>query len=258
MPTATAGTATVSYRTEGSGPALVLVHGTGFGADGTFGHLVEHFAADRKVVLPDFSGSGETVDDGGELTAELLAGQIVAVIEAEGGGPVDLVGFSLGSVVAATVAALRPDLVRRLVLTAGWARPDDLYLSTHMATWAGLAGDPESFGRFGTLTAFSRGFMNTLGPEALAGIVAGNRPTGGALRHIDLNRRADLRPLLPRITAETLVIGCTEDGTVPFGLTRELADGITGARFEALESGHVVVHEQPQAFVELVRDFTGA
>nr|WP_237419331.1 alpha/beta hydrolase [Kitasatospora sp. SID7827] len=233
-----------------------MVHGTGFGADGTFGHLVRHFDADRRVVLPDFAGCGETVDDGGELTAELLAGQIIAVIEAEGGAPVDLVGFSLGAVVSATVAALRPDLVRRLVLTAGWARPDHLYLHTHMTTWAGLKDDPTAFGRFGTLTAFSPEFMTVLGPDALAGIIAGNRPSEGALRHIDLNLRADLRPLLPRITAETLVIGCTKDGTVPFALTRELADALPAARFEALESGHVVVYEQPDAFVGLVRAFT--
>ncbi|MFD7730898.1 alpha/beta fold hydrolase [Kitasatospora phosalacinea] len=263
MSVATTATATVSYRTAGptapagaAAPALVMVHGTGFGAEGTFGHLVEHFSADRKVVLPDFAGCGETVDDGGELTPELLAEQIVAVIEAEGGEPVDLVGFSLGAVVAATVAAYRPDLVRRLVLTAGWARPDHPYLATHMTTWAGLAGDPVAFGRFGTLTAFSPEFMTVLGPEALSGIIAGNRPTEGALRHIDLNLRADLRPLLPRITAETLVIGCTKDGTVPFALTRELADAVPGARFEALESGHVVVYEQPEAFVELVAGFT--
>ncbi|MEV4559126.1 alpha/beta hydrolase [Kitasatospora sp. NPDC049285] len=255
MATVPAGTATVSYRTEGSGPGLVLVHGTGFGAEGTFGHLVEHFSADRTVVLPDFAGSGETVDDGGELTVELLAGQVIAVIEAEG-GPVDLVGFSLGAVVSATVAALRPDLVRRLVLTAGWARPDDVYLSTHMATWAGLQGDPLAFGRFGTLTAFSPAFLNTIGADAVAGIVAGNLPSDGALRHIALNRRADLRELLPRITAETLVIGCTKDGTVPFALTRELADGIAGARFAEVESGHVVVYEQPETFVKLVREFT--
>ncbi|MFG2819422.1 alpha/beta fold hydrolase [Kitasatospora sp. NPDC048365] len=255
MPTVSAGTATVSYQVAGSGPGLVFVHGTGFGAQGTFGHLVEQFTADRTVVLPDFAGCGETVDDGGELTVEILAEQIIAVIEAQG-GPVDLVGFSLGAVVSATVAALRPDLVRRLVLTAGWARPDDAYLSTHMTTWAALKDDPESFGRFGTLTAFSRDFMNAIGPEVLAGIMAGNQPTEGALRHIAVNLRTDIRELLPQITAETLVIGCTKDGTVPFGLTRELADGIAGARFEELESGHVVVFEKTDEFVGLVRKFT--
>ncbi|GLW54605.1 alpha/beta fold hydrolase [Kitasatospora phosalacinea] len=119
-------------------------------------------------------------------------------------------GSSPGAVVAATIAAHRPDLVRRLVPTAGRARPDPPYpttrMTTRMTTWAGLADD--------------------------------------------------LRPLLPRVTAETPVTGCTKDGTVRFALTRELADAVPGARFEALESGHVVVHEQPGAFVALVAGFT--
>ncbi|MGF1430222.1 alpha/beta fold hydrolase [Kitasatospora sp. LaBMicrA B282] len=255
MPTVSAGNAQVSYRVDGSGQGLVLVHGTGFGAEGTWGHLTEHFTAERTVILPDFSGCGETTDDGAPLTAEILAGQIIAVIEEAGNGPVDLVGFSLGSVVTATVAALRPDLVRRLVLIAGWTRPDDQYLTNHMQTWADLSGHPEAFGRFGTLTAFSRDFLNILGPEQIEQIRKGNLPSEGALRHIDLNLRVDIRELLPKITAETLVIGCAKDHTIPVELTRELHAALPGASYAEVDSGHVVVYEKPAEVVKLIQDF---
>ncbi|MFE6868514.1 alpha/beta fold hydrolase [Kitasatospora sp. NPDC057692] len=256
MPFAAGPGARVSYAVEGSGrPPLVFVHGTGFGAAGTFGHLVGGFTDVRTVLLPDFAGCGDTEDDGRELTPELLAEQIAAVIEAAGDDPADVVGFSLGSVVAAALAALRPELVRSLVLTAGWSRPDDAYLRNHMTVWRAVHGNAELFGRFGTLTAFSRDHLNALDRDVLEASIRGNGPTEGALRHIDLNLRADIRPLLPRITARTLVIGCTQDATVPVGLSRELADAIAGSTYAEIDSGHVVVHEQGAAWSRLVRDF---
>ncbi|GAA2739938.1 MULTISPECIES: alpha/beta fold hydrolase [Kitasatospora] len=255
MPTVSAGNANVHYRVNGTGPGLVFVHGTGFGAEGTWGHLAENFTDSRTVILPDFSGCGETTDDGGELTVEQLAAQIIGVIEDAGDGPVDLVGFSLGAVVSATVAALRPDLVRRLVLTAGWTRPDDAYLSNHMTTWKATRGDAEAFGRFGTLTAFSRDFLAMIGPEQVEAIVKGNQPSEGALRHIEVNLRTDIRDLLPKIEAETLVVGCGKDHTVPVELHRELAEAVQGSTYVELDSGHVVVFEKGAEYVELVKGF---
>lgn len=254
MPVVPAGNARVHYNTHGEGPGLVLVHGTGFGSDGTFGHLVDKFTG-RTVILPDYSGCGATEDDGGELTVEVLAGQVAGVIEHSGKAPVDLLGFSLGAVVAAAVAATRPELVRRLVLVAGWARPDDEYLRNLMSVWRSVADNPDAFGRFGTLTAFSRGFLNTIGSDEVENIVRGNQPTEGALRHIDLNLRVDIRDLLPKIQAKTLVIGCARDHTVPVEHSREIHSALQDSTYAELDSGHVVVYEKPAEFVALVQEF---
>jgi len=255
MPTVSAGNARVHYLVDGSGPGLVLVHGTAFGAEGTWGHLVEQFTDRHTVIRPNFAGSDETVDDGGELAVEDLAAQVAAAADEAADGRVDLVGFSLGAVVAAAVAALRPDLVRRLVLVAGWTNPGDVYLHNLMTTWRRTGSDPEAFGRLGTLTAFSRTFLNTIGAAEVEKIVAGNLPTPGALRQIELNLRVDIRPLLPKITAPTLVVGCTLDATVPVENARELHAGIAGSTYAEVESGHVVLFEQPAEFVKLVEDF---
>jgi pimeloyl-ACP methyl ester carboxylesterase len=255
MPTVSAGNARVHYLVDGSGPGLVLVHGTAFGAAGTWGHLVDQFTDRHTVVRPDFAGSDETVDDGGDLAVEDLAAQVAAAAEDAADGQIDLVGFSLGAVVAAALAALRPDLVRRLVLVAGWTHPGDVYLHNLMATWRRTGSDPEAFGRLGTLTAFSRSFLNMIGPDEVDKIASGNKPTPGALRQIELNLRVDIRDLLPRITAETLVVGCTQDATVPIENARELHAAIPGSTYAEIESGHVVLFEQPAEFVKLVKDF---
>ncbi|GAA4238937.1 alpha/beta fold hydrolase [Actinomadura meridiana] len=254
MTTLTVGNARISYRTEGSGPALVLVHGVGPGSL-MWDTILDDLAARNTAHLPDLSGSDSAEDDGAPLTVETLAEQVIAVIEHAGAGPADVVGFSLGAPTAAAVAARRPDLVRRLVTVAGFAHAEDEYVQQLMTTWLNLTASPEGFGRLGTMTSFSRRFLNEIGHEATEQMHGFMRPVPGRLRQLDLLLRLDVRDLLPRITAPTLVIGCTEDLTIPVENHRELAGAIAGSEYVELDSGHVVMGERPTEFLKLVHDF---
>jgi pimeloyl-ACP methyl ester carboxylesterase len=254
MATLTVGNARVPYRTEGSGPALVLVHGAGPGSV-MWDALLDRFTGHRTVILPDLSGSVPAEDDGAPLTIETLAAQVNAVIEDAAAGPADVVGFSLGAPTVAAAAALRPDLVRRLVPVAGLAHAGDEYVRQHMTAWLALADVPEGFGRFATLTAYSRPFLNRIGHDAVEEAHAFMRPTEGRLRQLDLVLRLDIRALLPRITAPTLVIGATRDQTIPVENHRELGAAIAGSEYAEMDTGHVVMAERPDEFAKLVRDF---
>ncbi len=267
MPTVTADGATVHYTSTGVEPgrrALVLVAGTGLDAQLNFGHLVDAFAASHTVHLPDYAGSGLTTQPDGPLTVELLAGQIAAVAEQaardSGGEPVDLLGYSLGAVVAAAVAALHPHLVRRLVVVAGWPGPHDARQQLSFEVWQRLERtDHELFTRFLQLTCFSPAFLSAIGPEGVAQLIAGAPPiTEGMRRHIDLDGRADLRDLLPKITAETLVIGLTRDQVVPVEQAHQVHEGIAGSRFAEIDSGHLVIFERPQELVAETLAFLNA
>ncbi|WP_131737296.1 alpha/beta fold hydrolase [Actinomadura roseirufa] len=253
MTTVTIGNARIPYRVHGSGPTLVLVHGAGPGS-GMWDYLLDRFTG-RTLILPDLSGSDAAEDDGAPLTIETLAEQVIAVIEDVDAGPVDLVGFSLGASVVAAAAALRPDLVRRLIPINGLATSDDEYVQQIMTTWLTLAGNAEGFGRYGTLTAYSRSHMNEIGHDSVEQSHGFMSPTEGQLRHLDLLLRIDLRELLPKIEARTLVIGCTHDQTLPVENHRELHAGIPGAEYTELDSGHVVLAERTDEFVKVIQDF---
>ncbi|WAL63903.1 alpha/beta hydrolase [Amycolatopsis cynarae] len=258
MPTVSVAGARVRYERTGSGPALVLVHGTGsLGAALTWGQVAPRFAGRHTVLTPDLSGSGETTDGGGPLTVEGLAGQVIAVIEDAGTGPVDLLGFSMGATVVCAVAALRPDLVRRLIVVAGWAWTDgDEYLRNLLKTWESLAAaDAEAFGRLVTITGFSHGFLNAIGRAEVDALIPNMPPTPGTLRHVDLDRRVDIRELLPRIEAPTLVLGCAQDLTVPVANSRALHEAIHGSSYAEMDTGHVAFFEKPDEFVKIVGDF---
>ncbi|GGL56357.1 alpha/beta fold hydrolase [Planomonospora parontospora] len=274
MPVVTVGNAQVHYTRTGTGPVLVLVHGTGSaGAELTWGGIAPRFADRHTVIMPDLSGTDRTSDDGAPLTVEGLAEQVAAVIEdavdtadsagaavaaGTGAGPaVDVLGFSMGAPVAAALAASRPDLVRRLVMVAGWVRTDaDEYVRNLFTLWRRLGtSDAEAFGRSVTMTGFSRDFLNAIGRDEVEKLVPNMPPTPGTLRHVDLDSRVDIRRLLPLVRAETLVVGCAQDATVPVGNSRDLHAAIPGSAYAEIDAGHVVFFEKPDEFVELVRDF---
>lgn len=256
---AAVGGARVAYAVDGSGPGLVLVHGTGGSGAIDWGPLVDRFADAWTVVRPDYAGSGKTVDDGGALTLSGLAEQVAAAAAAAGLASYDLVGFSLGAAVAAQLAADQPERVRGLVLLGGLANAiDDARCQIQFALWERLsAEDPDVFARLALLTALSPGFVSALSlaeaEEAVAFGVRNRQP--GTARQAALDRRIDLRSALGRIRAPTLVIGQTLDAVVPVQHARELHAGIDGAQYTEIPTGHLGLLEQPDVVARTIRDF---
>jgi pimeloyl-ACP methyl ester carboxylesterase len=95
-------------------PALVLI-GSPMGAAG-FGTLAGHFT-DRTIVTYDPRGveRSRRTDDAGRSTPEEHADDVHRIIEAVGGGPVDLFASSGGAVNALALVARHPTDVRTLV-----------------------------------------------------------------------------------------------------------------------------------------------
>jgi pimeloyl-ACP methyl ester carboxylesterase len=96
------------------GPTLVMI-GSPMPASG-FTALASCFA-DHTVVTYDPRGMdrSERTDPAELVTPETHADDVHAVIEAIGGGPVDMFGSSGGAVTALALVAAHPDLVRTLV-----------------------------------------------------------------------------------------------------------------------------------------------
>jgi pimeloyl-ACP methyl ester carboxylesterase len=96
------------------GPVLMMI-GSPMGAAG-FATLASHFT-DRTVVTYDPRGveRSERTDPALPVTPEVHAADVQAVIEAIGGGPVDLFASSGGAVNALALVASQPELVRTLV-----------------------------------------------------------------------------------------------------------------------------------------------
>jgi pimeloyl-ACP methyl ester carboxylesterase len=100
--------------TWGAGPRAVLVHGGGAGGAAAFAGQ-RPLARDHELVLPDRPGAGGTPARG-RPDAERDGGLVADLLDDLGGEGVHLVGHSYGAVAVMVAAALRPRLVRSLVL----------------------------------------------------------------------------------------------------------------------------------------------
>ncbi|WP_237571739.1 alpha/beta hydrolase [Mycolicibacterium lacusdiani] len=103
------------YRFGSPEPARVLlVHGlTGHGR--RWESLAKNHLSGVGVLAPDLLGHGRSSWDA-PWTIEANVAALAALLDAEGGAPVVVVGHSFGGAVALNLAAARPDLIGSLVL----------------------------------------------------------------------------------------------------------------------------------------------
>ena len=106
-------------RNDSSTEPILLLIGSPMGASG-FGTLASHFA-DRTVVTYDPRGVERSVkaDPTSESTPEQHADDVHSIIQALGGGPVDLFASSGGAINALALVAAHPEDVRTLVARRG-------------------------------------------------------------------------------------------------------------------------------------------
>lgn len=249
----------IAYRAEGGGPALVLVHGTGGCGESTWGPLTALLSSRWTVVRPDFSGSGNTVDDGAPLSVEKLAAQVVAVARAALASPFCLVGFSLGAAVAAHIAATYHDEVRGLVLLAGYASCKDARMQLQFEMWRKLIRhDRRAMAELVLVHGLSPSCLSGWSPQRITQTlddIVTNTRWEGMDRQLALNLKLDIREALERITQPTLVLACRQDQMVPPSHALSLAHAIPGARYAELDCGHLAPLEQTEALAHQINAF---
>jgi pimeloyl-ACP methyl ester carboxylesterase len=140
---------------DGAGVPLVLLQHFRGNLDNWDPVLIDALAPARRVIAFDNAGVGGSTGTTPN-TVDRMAHDAIAFIEAtgavgaaggpglgQGPGPVDVLGFSLGSFVAQRIALTRPALVRRLVLASSAPQGAD-----GMHGWApeviGAVGNPET------------------------------------------------------------------------------------------------------------------
>jgi pimeloyl-ACP methyl ester carboxylesterase len=107
----------VFFRSAGSGPALVLVHGI-TSTSATWANVLPYLAERFTVIAPDLLGHGESAKPRGDYSLGAYASGIRDLLLALGHDRATFVGHSLGGGVAMQLAYQFPEHCERLVLVS--------------------------------------------------------------------------------------------------------------------------------------------
>ncbi len=242
------------------GAPLVLLHPVGLDLT-WWGSQIDAFARDHDVVAFDMPGHGMSGHPDAPPSFEGMADVLDSVLDHIDAGPANLVGISVGGMIAQTFALRRPERVRSLALVAtlctfteevrGAVRDRARVARTEgMARLAGLSNErwfPSDF-RERRPDMLDRAMQSLLrqDPEFHASMwemVAG----------------LDLADQLPRIACETLVVVGGADVSAPLAAGKTIAGLIPGAVLKELPGlGHFPPFEAPARFNQVLADFLPA
>lgn len=250
----------------GSGPPLVMLHGTGGHAE-TYLRNLGTLAQSFRTVVYDMVGHGFSGRPDIPYTLDVYAGQLVGLMDALGIGRAHLSGESLGGWVAAWFAASLPDRVDRLVLTTPGnvtSKPETMRVIRESTLRAVTEASTETV-RARLEWLFAPVTRHLVSDELVQVRLAIYSQPGyeSTMRNIlvlqdpAIRERYAWRPdWTGRIAAPTLIIWTSDDPTGSYAEGELLESWIPGARLVNIDgAGHWPQWERPVEFNRLHQEF---
>jgi len=244
------------WRIDGAADKPVLVLLNSIGTDiALYDAAVPYLIKDFRLLRIDARGHGASDATDGDYSLDLLADDVLAVMDEAGVETAAVCGTSMGGMVAMTLALKAPCRVTALVLACTSAAIDP-------AIWAarGAAvrdGGTAAIADMAMIRFFSDSFrdkhpeaVETVRANLLAQNAHGYAACAAAIRDMDL------ASAIPGIAVPTLVIGGSKDIALPFvGHGDVIAAAIVGAHVTLLDTAHLPSIEAPASFAAAVRGF---
>jgi 3-oxoadipate enol-lactonase len=243
--TFTSGGVSLHFEEEGSGPALVLVHG-GL-VDCRSWERQRSLASELRLIMPDTRGFGQSTGPLTGLRVHDLADDVIRLLDHLGVESSYLLGFSMGGMTVQACALLHPERVRGIILVS--TRCGGLPLR------AANRGPEEVPGH--VRRAFSPSFLqgNEEFLERYIAMAVENESKGWYDVRQAMTHAFDADQI-GSIACPALVIHARDDASIPVVEAERLSAALASARLVVVEdSGHTIQIERPELFNELVVNF---
>jgi pimeloyl-ACP methyl ester carboxylesterase len=262
----------VFYRSAGSGPVIVLVHGI-TSTSATWANVLPYLAEHFTVIAPDLLGHGESAKPRGDYSLGAYASGVRDLLIALGHERATFVGHSLGGGVAMQLAYQFPEHCDRLALVSSGGLGREIGLLLRAATIPGselvlplLVNDPligagravgRLLGRVGLrvhtdLGEVLRGHASLSDGEARSAFLHTLRtivdPWG---QRVDASDRLYLAQAVP-----FLLVWGERDPIIPVEHAHAAHRLVPGSQLEIFpDAGHFPHLDDPLRFVRLLTDF---
>jgi pimeloyl-ACP methyl ester carboxylesterase len=262
----------VAYRSAGSGPAIVLVHGI-TSTSATWEQVMPYLATRFTVIAPDLLGHGQSAKPRGDYSLGAYASGVRDLMVSLGHERATFVGHSLGGGVVMQLAYQFPERCERLVLvdSGGLGREVNFLLRSATLPLAEVvlpllastrildAGRSLSriFGRLGIragtdVAELAKGHASLADAEARAAFVHTLRTIvepGG--QRVSASDRLYLAQSIP-----FMLVWGERDSIIPVEHGRAAHELVPSSRLEVFEdAGHFPHVDEPQRFLDVLFDF---
>lgn len=259
----------LAYATSGQGPPLVktgnwLNHLEYDWESPLWHHFFTGLSRHHTLVRYDPRGTGLSDWEVPDISLDAWVNDLAAVVDAAGLGRFPLLGYSQGCAVSIAYAVRYPERVSHLILYGGFAvgaskrGAEDSERRKALVTLMRLEWGADN-------AAIRQMFATRIMPDATKQQVdtfnelqRRSASAEGAARYFAMSGEIDIVALLPQVKVPTLVMHARGDVQIPMELGRQMAAGIPGARFVALQSNNHILLEQDVAmerFFEELRLF---
>lgn len=246
MPEVSVNGTCLHYVEAGAGEMMLLVHGSLGTAQLHWWREIPFFAQYFHVIAPDLRGYGRSSPPR-EFPPDFYhrdAEDIAALLRVLTSGPVHVLGWSDGAIVALVLAVKHPDLVRTLITVSGEAclHPDE------------RAGWPALIDTARWTQGARRRFIEAQGPENWPGIL--QKMLDGYESIFTVYGGEIISRRLHEITCPTLILHGENDPVVPVAQAHALHAAIAGSELYIYPAGgHQPYREHEDDFRTRVLDF---
>ena len=234
------GEITLNVEDRGSGTAFIFIPGL-VGLHDAWDFQIEEFSRRYRCVTFDHRGAGDSDKPPNGYTTQVLAHDVIGLMDKLGIDKAHVAGTSTGGCVLQNLAIDHPGRLRSCIFSNTWVKADEFITRVQMTRRRiALSYGAEEYVKVSSL--FTNGAMQfrydldkvlDLERRALATVA----PVEILAQRIDMTLAHDRTAELSKIKNPSLIIGTSDDATVPSYQSEDLHKAIPGSRLVLVEEG---------------------
>ncbi len=246
-----------TFTSGNNGDSITLLHGWGFNG-AIWEETARTLASSARVSCIDLPGHGRSPMPVGDYTIERLADIIAETLPQQG----NVIGWSLGGMIAMQIALRHPEKIKRLILVgsvARFVRDDDWRYAISPDVLQSFSeslndGLQQTLQRFLALQIQSSDDSRTTLRKLMNSNAA---PQAAALQGgLQILQNVDLRKQLPQLQQPTLMIFGKRDTLTRPQTARQMLQLLPNAQLEIINgAGHAPFLSHREQFTSLIEQF---